>query len=98
MAYFTLAQVIRGEAYGRKADIWSLGCCVVEMATGAHPWHDQALSNHFALMFRIATGPAVPTIPKHLSPDAHNFITACLQKEAHLRPTIEDLLGHPFVE
>jgi serine/threonine protein kinase len=31
-------EVVKQTAYTSKADIWSLGCLVVEMLTGAHPW------------------------------------------------------------
>ena len=48
-------QVIKQEAYGRKADIWSLGMTVLEMATAKHPW--QNFSNKFAAMTEIASGP-----------------------------------------
>ena len=31
-------EVVKQTAYTRKADIWSVGCLIVEMLTGEHPW------------------------------------------------------------
>ena len=90
-------EVIRGETYGRSADIWSLGCVVIELATGNHAWSDQVHSNHYALMYRIATGDNVPTIPSHLSPEAQDFISQCLQRNPAARPSIQELARHPFL-
>ena len=45
-------EVIRGESYGRSCDVWSLGCCVIEMATTKPPWNATDVSNHLALMFK----------------------------------------------
>ena len=50
---FMAPEVLRGDSYGRTCDIWSLGCCIIEMATGKPPWGASDVSNHLALIFRV---------------------------------------------
>jgi mitogen-activated protein kinase kinase kinase len=38
--YWMAPEVVKQTSYTRKADIWSLGCLVVEMFTGSHPFPD----------------------------------------------------------
>jgi len=31
-------ELIKNKKYGRRIDVWSLGCTMIEMATATHPW------------------------------------------------------------
>ncbi|PON80142.1 Serine/threonine protein kinase [Parasponia andersonii] len=78
-----------------SADIWSVGCTVIEMATGKPPWSQQY--QEVAALFHIGTTKSHPPIPEHLSPEAEDFLLKCLHKEPNLRPAASELLQHPFV-
>jgi mitogen-activated protein kinase kinase kinase len=36
--FWMAPEVVKQTAHTTKADIWSVGCLVVEMFTGEHPW------------------------------------------------------------
>ncbi|GLT81449.1 hypothetical protein SLA2020_528340 [Shorea laevis] len=78
-----------------SADIWSVGCTVIEMATGKPAWSQQF--QEVAALFHIGTTKSHPPIPEHLSFAAKDFLLKCLQKEPNLRSTASDLLQHSFV-
>uniref|UniRef100_A0A7N8YCJ9 Mitogen-activated protein kinase kinase kinase 3 n=1 Tax=Mastacembelus armatus TaxID=205130 RepID=A0A7N8YCJ9_9TELE len=90
--YWMSPEVISGEGYGRKADVWSLGCTVVEMLTEKPPWAEYEA---MAAIFKIATQPTNPLLPLHTSDQARDFIR-CIFVEAKHRPSAEELLRHPF--
>jgi serine/threonine protein kinase len=56
----------RGTAKGwKRADIWSVGCTVIEMATGKPPWNQ--FSNPVTAMYNIACEEVTPTVPDTMS-------------------------------
>ncbi|KAF0691709.1 Aste57867_17121 [Aphanomyces stellatus] len=97
-SFWMSPEIIRADAYGSdgwtKSDIWSVGCCVIEMATGKPPWSN--FSNPLTAMFHIASDTTIPDLPPHLSPAAQDFLRLCFVKDPQERPTAEWLLSHPF--
>ncbi|NWI98521.1 M3K3 kinase, partial [Crypturellus undulatus] len=90
--YWMSPEVISGEGYGRKADVWSVACTVVEMLTEKPPW---AEFEAMAAIFKIATQPTNPQLPDGVSNSCRNFLRQIFVEEKR-RPTAEDLLRHPF--
>ncbi|KAK7406540.1 hypothetical protein VNO78_08167 [Psophocarpus tetragonolobus] len=79
------------------ADIWALGCAVVEMITGKPAWEVDG-SNMWSLLIRIGVGEELPKIPEELSEEGKDFLLKCLVKEAEKRWSAEMLLNHPFIK
>ena len=93
--YWMAPEVIRETGHGSKADIWSVGCTVFEMATGHPPWHEM---KPIAAIYAIGSGDGdPPTLPSHFSDDARDFVQSCLLRDPEERPTALKLLNHPFL-
>ncbi|KAH6650013.1 hypothetical protein F5144DRAFT_30674 [Chaetomium tenue] len=91
-------EVIKGDNDGHygAVDIWSLGCVILEMATGRRPWAN--LDNEWAIMYNIAQGnpPQLPS-PDQLSPQGIDFLKRCFNPDAKKRDTAVDLLQHEWI-
>ncbi|KAM4040956.1 mitogen-activated protein kinase kinase kinase 4 isoform 2-T2 [Anomaloglossus baeobatrachus] len=85
----------KGEGHGRAADIWSLGCVLIEMVTGKRPWHE--FEHNFQIMYKVGMGHK-PPIPDRLSPEGKDFLSHCMESDPKKRWTASQLLDHPFVK
>ncbi|XP_057538830.1 mitogen-activated protein kinase kinase kinase NPK1-like [Amaranthus tricolor] len=92
--YWMAPEVILQTGHNSSADIWSVGCTIIEMATGKPPWCQY---QEVQALFHIGTTKSHPPIPEHLSAEAKDFLSKCLQKEPCLRASASELLQHPFV-
>jgi serine/threonine protein kinase len=106
-------EVIAETGHGKKADIWSIGCTLCEMATGKPPWSSE--HNHLAVLliigkilfnlileiridFCLANGTKPPAdLPDTCSVEGQEFFRLCLTRNPLERPSASDLLVHPFL-
>jgi protein-serine/threonine kinase len=82
--------VTEGKLYDAKADIWSLGITLLEMAYGEPPMSGQPAARAVMLL-----GDKKMRAPKlegeHWSPAMREFVTACLNEEPSDRLPAEEL-------
>ncbi|CAJ0610123.1 unnamed protein product [Cylicocyclus nassatus] len=82
--------------YDIRSDVWSVGISLVELATGKYPYSH--VGCEFAILAAIVRDPP-PTLPQNMNftPEFHDFISQCLQKDFQQRPKYKALLNHPFI-
>lgn len=91
--FWMAPEVVKQTAYTQKADIWSVGCLIVEMLTGEHPFPHLT---QMQAIFKLGMS-AKPTIPADISADAENFLQLTFELDHEKRPSAAELLKHPWL-
>lgn len=95
--YWIAPEVASRVGHSYSADIWSVGCTVIEMLTGSPPWVEY--SNNIKDVLKIIRNSSVPpSFPAGVTPACRDFLTCCLQIIPRLRSTSAELLNHPFIQ
>jgi len=93
--YWMAPEVIRGQEYDTKVDIWSLGIMLMEMLEGEPPYMEFP---PLRALFLITTK-GIPPLkePQRFSSQLAAFLSSCLEMEPEKRASAADLLHHPFL-
>ncbi|KAJ1548730.1 Serine/threonine-protein kinase 25 [Cladochytrium tenue] len=91
--YWMAPEVIMRTQYDFKADIWSLGITIIELATGNPPFAD--LSPTKALTLILQCRP--PQLKGRFSQALTEFVELCLHEDPQQRPSADSLLKTKFV-
>ncbi len=81
--------------YGYKADIWALGVILFEMAFGFRPL--QSLGSNQTKISFLGRLQRDIRIPDHPDKQLCDILKLCLRSNPRQRPSIEQLLNHPFL-
>lgn len=89
-------EAIREEPYGCKADVWSAGITLIELADMNPPYHEM---NPMRVMIKISRStPPILAVPSHWSKQFNSFIADCLIKTPASRQSSQELLDHSFIK
>ncbi|KAM5230163.1 dual specificity mitogen-activated protein kinase kinase 7-like [Hipposideros larvatus] len=83
--------------YDIRADVWSLGISLVELATGQFPYKN--CKTDFEVLTKVLQEEP-PLLPGHMgfSGDFQSFVKDCLTKDHRKRPKYNKLLEHSFIK
>ena len=88
------------EMYKRRftpaIDVYAIGMCVLYMQTGSRPY--QECKNAEEIYNKVKNN--IPPNNIHLprTPDSKNFIDLCLASQPNMRPSVQELLNHNFLQ
>eukprot|EP00762_Andalucia_godoyi_P001615 ANDGO_00302.mRNA.1 Mitogen-activated protein kinase kinase kinase A len=94
--FWMAPEVVMGHGHRRESDIWSVGCVIIEMATGSPPFSE--FSPPLTALYHIGTSEHPPPFPNDFSPEGIDFLKLCFQRDPKQRPGARFLLEHPWLQ
>ncbi|KAI9365991.1 kinase-like domain-containing protein [Zopfochytrium polystomum] len=91
--YWMAPEVIMRAEYAFKADIWSLGITIIELATGNPPFAELMPQKALSLIPHCRP----PQLKGQFSSLMKEFVDLCLKEDPDQRPSAEDLLKTRFI-
>lgn len=79
--------ILNGSYHAEPLTVWSLGVLLFDMVCGDVPFDSDA-----------DIVQALPDFPPHLSNDCRSLICWCFSYKPHLRPSLQEILSHPWME
>jgi serine/threonine protein kinase len=96
--YMAPEMMLEGDlGYSRPADIWSVGCLLLEML-GRKPWPINDKVNMFQVLYKISNSVGLPPgVPAKCPPALRAFFEKCFERDPASRDSAAGLLRHPWI-
>lgn len=85
-------EIIRGEPYTDKVDIWSIGIILYAMLVGRLPFCNSSVLKQTQMILNTS-----PVIPSDLPDLVQDLINGCLIKDPTKRLSLDEVMNHPWV-
>ncbi|GAA6043666.1 hypothetical protein JCM8097_008596 [Rhodosporidiobolus ruineniae] len=86
--YYMSPELINGQPYDVKSDIWALGCLIYELCAGHPPFHEARTQPELAVMIREGK---IPDLPKPYTAHLGQVVKAMLQQNPKRRPNTSQI-------
>lgn len=104
--FFAPEMIIHGSYFGDKADVWSIGCILLELVLGHEKFCDVWMTAYdYEVLqdkenFTNTITETVQLLPDHLhfSNDLNDFILSFLEMKPAKRPTVRSLASHSWLK
>jgi serine/threonine protein kinase len=91
--HYLSPEMCENKPYGKKSDVWALGCILAEMCLLAKPFNASSIST---IILRILRG-QYPQLPDCYSADLKALVARLLSPHPDQRPYVTELLQMPYV-